>query len=346
MDSSNFQRNKNSLSTLIRFFKIVLRKSLDDGYLKIPNKFSRKYGGDMPNPVKLQPPDGTEWRIDWTNRDGEILFENGWKEFATFYTLENGHVLWFEYNGTSNIKINIFDMSALEIDYPSNGRIRDDNSVEILDEPPPRRGRGRPKKKVIAEPKQSRASTTTSKIMKSAIKTKDIDKNPNTQNLKLHVENEKDGQSEETGDLKLPIIQRARPDMDEAKKFKSKNPSFVIKIKQMHQTGSPANLPVCFFRMYFENTKEYATLRVGKKQWHATLIYYPNRKNALISNWRLFVEENNLKAGDVCIFELINRQGPDLKINGVCSGIKSCNRVIVFIILNGCIAALSPYYHN
>ncbi|QHN83704.1 B3 domain-containing transcription factor [Arachis hypogaea] len=269
----------------------------------------------MPNPVKLQPPDGTEWRIDWTNRDGEILFGKGWKEFATFYTLENGHVLWFEYNGTSNIKVNIFDMSALEIDYPSNGRIGDDNSVEILDEPPPRRGRGRPKKKVIAEPKQSRAST--SKTMKSAIKAKDIDKNPNTQNLKLHVENEKDGQSEETADLKLPIIQRARPDMD-----------------------------VCFFRMYFENTKQYAILRVGKKQWHATLIYYPNRKNALISNWRLFLEENNLKAGDVCIFELINRQGPDLKINGVCSGIKSCNRVIVFIILNGCIAVLSPYYHN
>ncbi|XLU76469.1 hypothetical protein S245_035522, partial [Arachis hypogaea] len=172
---------------------------------KMPNKFCRKYGGDMPNPVKLQPPDGTEWRIDWTNRDAEILFENGWKEFATFYTLENGHVLWFEYNGTSNIKVNIFDMTALEIDYPSNGRIGDDNSVEILDKPPPRRGRGQPKKKVITEPKQSRAST--SKIMKSAIKTKDKDKNPNTQNLK-------DGQSEETADLKLPIIQRARPDMD------------------------------------------------------------------------------------------------------------------------------------
>nr|XP_029145167.1 B3 domain-containing transcription factor VRN1-like isoform X1 [Arachis hypogaea] len=309
MDSSNFQRNKNSLSTVIRFFKIVLRKSLDDGYLKMPNKFCRKYGGDMPNPVKLQPPDGTEWRIDWTNRDAEILFENGWKEFATFYTLENGHVLWFEYNGTSNIKVNIFDMTALEIDYPSNGRIGDDNSVEILDKPPPRRGRGQPKKKVITEPKQSRAST--SKIMKSAIKTKDKDKNPNTQNLK-------DGQSEETADLKLPIIQRARPDMDvirEAKKFKSKNPSFVIKIKQKQQTGSPANLPVCFFRMYFENTKQYAILRVGKKQWHATLIHYPNRKNALISHWRLFVEENNLKAGDVGIFELVNRQGPELKVH-------------------------------
>ncbi|QHO50457.1 uncharacterized protein DS421_1g22670 [Arachis hypogaea] len=31
-----------------------------------------------------------------------------------------------------------------------------------------------------------------------------------------------------------------------------------------------------------------------------------------------------------------------LQINGVCSGIKSCNRVIVFIILNGCIAVLFP----
>ncbi|KAL1338881.1 hypothetical protein HN51_033459 [Arachis hypogaea] len=318
MASSSFQKNKHPLFTVIRFFKIILRKSLDDGYLKIPTKFSRKHGNNMPNPVYLKPPDGTQWKIHWTNNGDEILFQKGWKEFATFYTLDNGHLLWFKYNGTSNIKVNIFDMSGLKIEYTSNGRIGDDNLVETLEEPPPRRGRGRPKKKVIAEPKQSCPST--SKKMKRAIKTKDMDKSPNTQNLKQHVKIkiEEDSQSEETADIKQPIVQCARPDIDvirEARKFKSKNPSFVIKIRQKHQAGSPASLPVCFFRMYFENTKQSATLHVGKKQWHATLIYYPYKKSAIISNWRLFVKENNIKAGDVCIFELINRQDPELKVH-------------------------------
>ncbi|MED6186830.1 hypothetical protein PIB30_070506 [Stylosanthes scabra] len=313
--SSSLQKNKHSLATVIRFFKIVLRKSLEDGYLKIPNKFSKKYGDDMPNPVHLKPPDGTQWKIDWTNHDGEILFEKGWKEFAKFYSLDNGHLLWFEYDGTSNIKVHILDMSGLEIDYPSSDRIRDDDSVEILDEPP-ERGRGWPRKKVKAEPKQSCPSK--SKVSKSAIETEEVERNLNKQELKQHVKNEEDSQSEETAEFKLPMVHFAKPDRDvvrEARKFKSKNPSFIIKIKQIHQTGSPASFPVSFFRSHFENTKQLASLSVGKKQWPVTLIHYPCSKRALISCLRLFIRENNLKAGDVCVFELINREYPELKVH-------------------------------
>ncbi|MED6197727.1 hypothetical protein PIB30_059446 [Stylosanthes scabra] len=316
MASTSHKKNKHSLSTVIRFFKIVLRKSLEDGYLKIPNKFSKKHGDDMPNPVHLKPPDGTQWKIDWTNHDGEILFEKGWKEFAKFYTLDNGHLLWFEYDGTSNIEVHILDMSGLEIDYPSNDRIRDDCMVDILDEPP-RRGRGRPRKKAKEEqPKQSCPSK--SKVSKSVIKTEVVERNLNEQNLKLHVKNEEDSQSEETAEFKFPIVQWAKPDIDvvrEARKFKSKNPSFIIKIKKIHQTGSPASFPVSFFRLYFENTKQIASLHVGKKQWPARFVHYPYKKSALISSWRVFIRENNLKAGDVCIFELINREDPELKVH-------------------------------
>ncbi|MED6219252.1 hypothetical protein PIB30_034072 [Stylosanthes scabra] len=94
--------------------------------MNIPEKFSKKYGDSFPNPVYLKPPDGTEWKINWTNQDGEILFEKGWNELAKYYSLDNGHLLWFEYNGTSEIEVHILDTSCLEIDYPSN-----DNSVGI-----------------------------------------------------------------------------------------------------------------------------------------------------------------------------------------------------------------------
>ncbi|XLT78128.1 hypothetical protein HN873_034402 [Arachis hypogaea] len=161
MASSSFQ--------VTCFYKIVLRQSLEDGNLIIPKTFSMEFGDGVPNPVYLKPPDGTAWKIDWSEYDGAILFENGWKEFASYYSLDHGHMLWFEYNETSNIQVNIFDMTCLEIDYPSLDHISDDDSIEILNELPPR---GWPRKTEKAAPKTPSAST--SKMFTSSAKTEGV----------------------------------------------------------------------------------------------------------------------------------------------------------------------------
>ncbi|RYQ86782.1 hypothetical protein Ahy_B10g106415 [Arachis hypogaea] len=190
MASSTFQHNHHSPSAVISFFKIVLTESLQNGILKVPNKFSKKYGNGFPNPVYLKPADDTEWKIDWTNKDGEILFEKGWKEFAAYYSLENGHLLWFEYNGTSKIEVQIFDMSCLEIEYPSNDLINDGNLAGILNEQP------QPKKKAKAAPKPS--SPSRSKRVKFTVKTIDVEDS--------EEDSELDSQSKETQLKKLPYV--------------------------------------------------------------------------------------------------------------------------------------------
>ncbi|MED6120909.1 hypothetical protein PIB30_025234 [Stylosanthes scabra] len=211
-------------SSVIRFFKIVLTKSLQDGTLKLPKKFCKKYGDGVPNPAYLKPPDGTEWKIDWTKKDGEILFEKGWKELATYYSLDNGHLLWFEYDGTSKIEVHIFDMSGLEIDYTSN-----DNSVGIS------KKQQRLKEKMKAEPEAS--SPSRDKRLKRTAETTDEEGILDTQKWKQN------GNNEET-QLKMPTKRCKRPYVDdvfclgtkgfealiEAKRFKSENPSFIVKI--------------------------------------------------------------------------------------------------------------------
>jgi len=97
--------------------------------------FTRKHGDGMSNPVFLRSPDGTEWKIYWVRSDGEIWFQNGWKEFATYYSLDHGHLLFFEYQGTTHFQVHIFDNSALEIDYPSHTtHCRKENLVHISDD--------------------------------------------------------------------------------------------------------------------------------------------------------------------------------------------------------------------
>ncbi|QHO33373.1 uncharacterized protein DS421_9g257730 [Arachis hypogaea] len=59
-----------------------------------------------------------------------------------------------------------------EIDYPSKNHIDDDNMVKVENEPP-RRGRGRPRKKLKAAAEVS--SPSTSKILRSSVKTGDVE---------------------------------------------------------------------------------------------------------------------------------------------------------------------------
>jgi len=101
----------------------------------LPKQFTVKHGDRMSNPVFLRSPDGTEWRIYWTWNDGEIWFQKGWKEFATYYSLDHGHLVFFECKGTSHFDVHIFDNSALEIDYPSHTtHDRKKNIVNICDD--------------------------------------------------------------------------------------------------------------------------------------------------------------------------------------------------------------------
>ncbi|CAJ1977621.1 unnamed protein product [Sphenostylis stenocarpa] len=101
----------------IHFFKTILETNLQR--LKLPNKFVMRYGGELPNPVFMKPMDGTEWEVYWANHNGEIWFEKGWKDFAEYYSLDQGHFIFFKYEGTSHIEVLIHDQSALEIAYPS-----------------------------------------------------------------------------------------------------------------------------------------------------------------------------------------------------------------------------------
>lgn len=124
---------------------------------KIPNKFIRKYGGDLSNPVFIQTPDGAKWEVYWTKQiNGEVWLEGGWREFTENYSLDHGHLVLFKYEGTSQFEVLIFDQSAVEIDYPNSLNTCDEedelnDSVRFMGEiPPPQKAR--PKSPLMSSP--------------------------------------------------------------------------------------------------------------------------------------------------------------------------------------------------
>ncbi|KAJ1394935.1 DNA-binding barrel domain superfamily [Sesbania bispinosa] len=306
---------------------------------KIPNGFTKKYGGDMSNPMNLKPPDGTEWKMYWTKHDSDIWFQNGWKEFATNYSLDHGHMVLFEYKDSSHFEVHIFDKSTLEIQYPFQfhgsqenlDKISDD-SVEILDELPPSSCKKTKLKSPMSSPQPS-------KKLKTGTSGK-VERSPKFQNMGKHVkikgsqsqgtnfenstfasdkeELDSDGVNcidpgripDNEGEMATqqsalhPFINGA---LKEASKFTSENPFFIVYVKPDQGHYYRPYVPNAFITKYFNKRKRIVMLQFGKKLWPIKLLYYPHGAK-LSGGWSLFARESKLLGGDACLFELINRE--------------------------------------
>ncbi|MED6194086.1 hypothetical protein PIB30_025333 [Stylosanthes scabra] len=176
-------------------------------------------------------------------------------------------------------------MSGLEIDYPSN-----DNSVGIS------KKQQRQKKKVKATPKPS--SPSRSKRLKCTANTTDEEGSPDTQNWK---------QNANIFDLGTKGFEA----LIEAKRFKSENPSFIVKITKTNISASRANFQVPFYKKYFKDDEKHIQIRFEGELLPAKVCYQRHNSLAIISaGWPLFAQRSKLQIGDVTVFELINREDP------------------------------------
>ncbi|KAH1042571.1 hypothetical protein AAZX31_09G106300 [Glycine max] len=318
--------NKNPKPIAVRFFKNIFRASLAHGLLKLPTIFTKKYGDGMSNPVSLKSPDSTRWKIYWTKHDGEIWFQKGWKEYATYYGLDHGHLLFFEYEGTSHFNVHIFDTSAVEIDYPSNGTHhgKDSSHVEISDDPV----------EILDEKfscQKTREKSTVSspqptKKMKAGLTT-NVKKRPNVVNLHRHVQirsiksqKAKFVKHELDEDESRGIFHTERPKgeqltstaLNRATAFRSENPSFKLVMNPSFIYGDYLEIPPEFAEIYLKKTHAVVILEVLEGRTWPVICSAPT----ITGGWHKFASENHLNVGDVCVFELIQKiQGLAFKVS-------------------------------
>lgn len=84
----------------------------------IPRKFARIFGENLNDSIFLNASSGSVWPIDLERHEGKVWMQNGWPEFAKFYSICVGYLLLFEYQGDSKFQVLIFDPSSSEIEYP------------------------------------------------------------------------------------------------------------------------------------------------------------------------------------------------------------------------------------
>lgn len=92
----------------------------------IPIKFVRSHEEKLPERVLLKTPGGTAWAVDVERKKGEVSLQNGWAQFAKFYSLSFGYFIVFDYMGHCNFQVRVYDTSTTEINYSN---LNDEKSV-------------------------------------------------------------------------------------------------------------------------------------------------------------------------------------------------------------------------
>ncbi|XP_050281448.1 B3 domain-containing transcription factor VRN1-like [Quercus robur] len=248
------------------FFKIILPNAVQEGKLRIPDKFVQKFGVDLSDMAFLIIPNGRKWKVK--------------SEFASSHGVAVGHLLVFKYEGNSHFDVLIFDATATKIDYTLDDELQvhrieddesDDSSVEIIKHFYKGEGSG------SAHPK-------------------------------------KDG-----GVAENPAIVNA---------FKSENPFFTVIIRPSYVNGKDrASLPQDIINYLPREgfTKDYTKasilpvkLQIVDRLWPVKLYIYERSGGSscvVSAGWFAFVRENSLRVGDICVFELIMRDGVVLNIH-------------------------------
>ncbi|XP_038717328.1 B3 domain-containing transcription factor VRN1-like [Tripterygium wilfordii] len=295
------------------FFKIILDKTIREGKLEIPRKFVRKYGNSLPNSVLLSVPSGADWHVELSKHDGHVCFENGWREFADYYSLEYGHLLVCEYNGNSKFNVLVFDKSATEIYYckepkhkhvgepsrePKMGRNEDDVSVEMSDNFTINH-RLRARSPVPCP--RSKKRTTAQQF--------GLDGGETSTGLKSKDTGADEGKW-------VPRSQKITKAVQRANGFKSENPYFKVFIQPGYAHGkSGLHVPKMFVSKYMKQQSMDTMLIVEDKSWPVRLAFYKSNTGKIVRGSGAFIRDNALQVGDVCVFELIDTEVSALKVS-------------------------------
>ncbi|TVU46118.1 hypothetical protein EJB05_05636 [Eragrostis curvula] len=94
------------------FFKIMagdFRKRLT-----IPQKFVQHFLGTLTGTIKLESRNGATFDVQVIYDLGKLVLGSGWDEFVSVHDLNMGDFLVFKYDGSSHLKVLIFDPSGCE----------------------------------------------------------------------------------------------------------------------------------------------------------------------------------------------------------------------------------------
>ncbi|XP_073147157.1 B3 domain-containing transcription factor VRN1-like isoform X2 [Henckelia pumila] len=270
---------------------------------RLPIEFIRRHGHNLAGRVSVKVPSGLVWKVELIRSDGETWLHRGWQQFEEYYSINVGHFLFFEYIGNSQFEVHIFDTTATEINY-----IHYDHSIH----------RGLNQAADEAEGIESDSDDSVV-FLKEILTGKDGDDAHDDKTVEeVIIRPSRMQHTNSTVRSKCLDIKRDVNDRSEAYTralaFMSENPTtkpFSIVVMQPSYVDSKyraLNIPKPFAREVLSRKVNSLILSVSEgKTWLIRCVYSNYLRGLLTTGWPKFVDDNELKVGDVCVFEVAEK---------------------------------------
>ncbi|MCL7048225.1 hypothetical protein MKW94_007698 [Papaver nudicaule] len=309
----------------MHFLEIIRTSIISDKRLVLPNEFTMKYGKELSDHAIIKVPNGI-WHIVISKAEGELVFENGWPEFMEFYSIRVGHLIVFRYDGNSKFQVHIFGMDTTEIDYYPSHMDNAKHEVEVVssysDEVevvlPSKKRRKVEVISVHSDSTQSYSLSSESTLRSNYEPSMFAESATQSNNEPSLRECPDKTPVQKTIAPKRFHTEAFRATLEAAEAFKPENPFFKRIIQDSH-IKKGVKVPVAFANSYLRNiTRMMITLRISDgRTWEvgyiSRTVQIERTESMIYKGWYKFVADNHLKAGNVCVFELVDRK--KIKIN-------------------------------
>ncbi|KAM7253172.1 hypothetical protein ACFE04_025790 [Oxalis oulophora] len=120
-EGTSFEEFSIGVMNILTFYVIVLNSIVEEGRLPLPRSFPDWLSDKLGAYLTIRSRSGMCWTVTVEkSSDGRIYLGGpGWAEFAGHHSLSFGHFLLFHCKRAHYFKVNIFDRTATEIDYPA-----------------------------------------------------------------------------------------------------------------------------------------------------------------------------------------------------------------------------------
>ncbi|XP_051184233.1 putative B3 domain-containing protein Os03g0621600 [Lolium perenne] len=262
----------------------------------------------LSEPVNLEPPNGSVYPIEAKGEFGDIVFRNGWKEFVSGNHIEENDSILFVYRGNSRFKVHVFDSSGHEKSSCSpcsqtvgpppsqNTDLSSSDDDDIMRESERESGYGAHKPHNQASMKLGVNSDPLSSNLREPFQRPYI--------LARHTT--------------LPM-QVKKKVQEKVQAIESELPIFVKEMTTTNIDGGGHSLGELMFGMVYasaclpDKTHPLILRLEGRKeQWRATLYVGCRNQRRVYEGWNEFVRDNQLKPGDICLFEVSSRDSTSL----------------------------------
>ncbi|GLU19961.1 hypothetical protein SLE2022_361810 [Rubroshorea leprosula] len=317
--SSQEERTKALFKFKNPFFRLVMQQSyISSDSLIIQQTFAKKYIGDKHGKVILCRPDLGAWIVKYVFRAKSSglpkpKFYHGWKAFVKDNNLKVGDICYFELIKGIEPSFNVIIISADADEYiplSSQANATEPNQVPFYKLLVPKiefdqccdfnTGNSDSDKQSMKQGFQP----TEHKTEPSGLELSECEKTQKSAGLQAHPQSSSLLPS-------LPL---------EATENQTTKYSLKVVLKPYHIKHASVVLPSHVVEKFIKQKPKGWMVQVEDRVWHLKVIRTKSQ-TTLSAGFSAFVKDNSLKAGDTCIFEIVEESSATMKVSiSRCSG--------------------------